>query len=426
MKITVHGGTDMRRALEAWIVPETCEELILDAPQARRFTNCLLNSLVTCRVTVKPTENDAVSYAGLFSGCRYLVNQPMVDVSKCINLAAFLKSCRSARFNLYHFRHTARVRDMRQCLWGCENISGIGLQAWDFSGLSSEDSMRNFAGNTNFQTRYYDSLIENLYSQAKAGTLPTPMRAVDFGSARYSPVVAPLHKYVVDYGWEILDGGPVTADLSPTEKELSRSVDSRLTAGQFPGTIDLSPMATSSRNGILISPQHVLYVRHYQPRPGQAVTFWGGEKAVVASCTPGDWDVAVATLRDPVAIRPALVFGVDWEEKMPLLAGPPSQYPAGTSPPVVWKNRNQQIGVADLMYARGMPPTSHIKQSADPKRAAHSVDIRVGDSGSPCCCVIGDRLVVAHALADSRGMGVFTGGITEWLREVTQNQVQFL
>ena len=69
MKITVHGGTDMARALESWPVPEACDELTIDAPQARRFTNCLLNSPINCRVTVVPTENDAVSYAGLFAGC---------------------------------------------------------------------------------------------------------------------------------------------------------------------------------------------------------------------------------------------------------------------------------------------------------------------------------------------------------------------
>ena len=426
MRITVHGGNDMARALEAWPVPEACEELVIDAPAAKRFTNCLLSSPIDCRVTVTPTDGDAVSYAGLFSGCRLLSHQPMVDVSKCINMAAFLKDCREARFNLYPFRQTGNVRDMRQCLMGCTNLSGNGLQHWDFSGLSSEDAMRNFANGTTFRTEYYDRFIENLHGQAKAGTLPTPMRAVDLGSAIYSPRVKAMRQFVVDYGWELLDGGEVPYELSPLEIEFSRSVDQRLAAGDFPGDIDLSPVVRTARNGILISPRHVLYVRHYQPVPGQVLTFWNGEQATVARCVPGGWDIAVATLSTSVSIRPALVFPPDWQERMPLLAGPPTRYPDGTRPAMVWCNQNKQVGVADLSYADDKLPWCQAVISSDPLRKERFIGVRTGDSGSPFCCVSGDRLVVAFAVSTSNGNGVFTGSVSQWLSDATDGAVEVL
>jgi len=426
MKITVHGGTDMARALEFWPVPEACEELVIDAPLARRFTNCLLNSPVNCRVTVVPTENDAVSYAGLFSGCRFLQHQPMADTSKCINMAAFLKGCREARFNLLHFRHTANVRDMRQCLMGCVNLAGNGLQEWDFSGLSSEDAMRNFAHGTSFQTRYYDGLVENLFNQAKAGTLPTPMKAVDFGAARFSPRVKEMRHFVIGYGWDITDGGEVPYELSPLEAEFSDSVDRRLEVNDFPGDIDLSPVVRTARNGILISPRHVLYVKHYQPRPGQTITFWNGEQAVIQKSTPGDWDIAVATLKNPVSIRPALVFGPEWKRQMPLLEGPPSRYPDGTKPAMLFCNQREEVGIWDWSFASFYPPSSQCLKPTDPLRAAHYIGISVGDSGSPICAVYGNRLVVAYALVSSMGSGVFTGAVSEWLSEVTSGEIEYV
>jgi len=426
VKITVHGGTDMARALEGWQVPDTCTELILDAPEARRFTNCLLRSPINCRVRVTETELPEVSYAGLFSMCQNLSHQPFVEMGKCVNMAAMFKGCESARFNLFAFRDTANVRDMRQCLWGCTNISGIGLSSWDFSGLASRDAMRNFAGRTTFRTTFYDALIESLHDQAALGTLPTPMDAVNFGNARYSPSVATERQFLIDYGWEILDGGIESIELSPIEKAFSQSVDSRLEAMSFPGDIDLSPVCTSARGGILISPSHLLYVKHYRPTPGQYVSFWKGERAIVDRVTAGDWDIAVASLRDPVSIRPALVFSNDWKRQMPSLAGPPSQYPSGQSPPCVWFTGRNQVRISDLMYADDSPPVSRIKASVDPLRAAYGGNAVAGDSGSPVCCVYGDRLVVAFALMDSMGNGIFTGSVREWLDEVTQGMVQEL
>jgi hypothetical protein len=183
-------------------------------------------------------------------------------------------------------------------------------------------------------------------------------------------------------------------------------------------------MCRSHRNGILISPQHVLYVKHYQPRPGQSISFWNGETATVQKCTPGDYDIAVATLVNPVTTRPALVFPADWKQQMPMAAGPPSQYPSGTRPPMVWSNQRNEIGIWDFSYADDYPPTCQATIPVDPLRDAWFRGIKVGDSGSPICCVYGDRLVVAFALVSSAGSGVFTGSVREWLDEVTQGMVE--
>jgi hypothetical protein len=424
MRITVQGGVDMARALEEWRLPAACEELVIDAPNARRFTNCLLNSPIDCRVEITPTNLPEVSYAGLFSLCRALNNQPKIDMRNCVSMAAMFKQNESMRYSLYGLKETANVRDMRQCFLGCTFFSGNGLQEWDFTGLASPNSMTFFATRTTFFTRYYDGLIENLYEQAKTGLLPTPMNRVDFGNAKFSPHVADKREYVIRYGWEIMDGGQVPYELSPLEKAFIASVDDRLEANEFPGTIDLGPICRSARGGILISPRHVLYVKHYQPAAGQAISLWSGETAIVERSTAGGWDIAVATLRDPVSTQPALVFPANWKTLMPSMAGPPSQYPDGARPPLLWANRLNEIGLWDLSYADDYPPQAQSIKPIDPLREQWFRGIFVGDSGSPVCCVYGDRLVVAFPLAMSSGSGVFTGSVREWLDEVTQGMVE--
>lgn len=424
MRITVQGGTDMARALEEWRLPAACEELVIDAPSARRFTNCLLNSPINCRVQVTPTNLPEVSYAGLFSLCRSLNHQPKIDMRNCVSMAAMFKQNEEMRYSVYALKETSKVRDMRQCFLGCTYFSGNGLQEWDFTGLSSQNSMTFFATRTTFYTRYYDGLIENLYEQAKTGLLPTPMIRVDFGNAKFSPHVRDKREFLIRYGWEIVDGGEVPYELSPLEKAFISSVDDRLEANEFPGTIDLGPVCRSARNGILISPRHVLYVRHYQPTPGQTISLWSGETAVVEKNIPGSWDVSVAVLRHSVSTRPALVFPANWKTLMPTMAGPPTQYPDGTRPPVLWFNRLNEVGIWDLSYASEYPPQGQSIRPVDPLRDQWFRGISMGDSGSPVCCVYGGRLVVAYALTNAGGNGVFTGSVREWLDEATNGMVE--
>jgi hypothetical protein len=426
MKITVHGGKDMARALEAWPVPEACDELTIDAPQARRFTNCLLNSPINCRVTVVPTENDAVSYAGLFSGCRLLQHQPVVDVSKCINMAAFFKECREARFNLYQFRQTANVRDMRQCLMGCVNLAGNGLQEWDFSGLSSEDAMRNFAHGTTFRTECYDGLIKNLFRQAKVGTLPTPMHAVDFGSARYSPLVSEKRQFLIDYGWDIKDGGRVHIDLSDTEKGYSKSVDDAIKAhgDQWLSAIDCSPVAKSSRNGTLVTPRHTIHVSHYAPHIGHVVRFWRGETATVTAVArhPSS-DLCIATLDRDMDIRPAKLLPRSWRNELPNSDGPPTRYPAGSAPPLILfsdGNSSQPPGLMDLSFVAASTSTGVPQYCSGGARAMYPPSIQVGDSGSSVCFLDGDRLVLAWPLQSGGGTGPWLANHLDWIDEASE------
>lgn len=423
MKIVVHGGSDMALALSDFGPPASCERVVVSAPESRRFTHLFADSPIDCIVEIVPPVSD-VTYAGMFSGCTKLSHQPFIDMSNCINAAAMFKDCKSARFNMFSMRNTKKVRNMRQCFAGCESLSGNGLQGWDYSGLRGTEAMRNFAGGTRFYTTYYDNIIRRWYEQASAGQLPTPMYGVDMGSARYSPSVAGVRQFLIDYGWEISDGGEVPYSLSELEKEFIRSIDDRLEAADFPGTIDLSPVCKSARNGILISPKHVLYVKHYQPVVGQSVSFWGGETATVQSCVAGDWDVAVATLATPVAVRPALVMPANWKERMPTMYGPPSAYPNGVNPPMLWVNRLNEVGLWDLSYAKDYPAVCQGTKPSDPLRARHFRGIAVGDSGSPVCCVHGDRLVVAFPLASSSGSGVFTGAIHDWLNSTTNGAIE--
>jgi len=419
MKLAVTDTTDLHRALEGWATPPSCDEVFVDCPEASRFTNCFLNSPVDCVVRVQPTSEPAVSYAGLFSGCAELSHQPRLDTTKCINMAAMFKGCRSMRFSL-NSMVTTNVRNMRQMFMGCENFSGNGLAFFDFSSLSGEDAMRNFATGTNFRTVYYDQIIRNLHRQAVAGTLPTPMRNVDMGSARYSPSVADERQFLLDYGWEIRDGGQVEVNLSPLERLFLSSVDGRLQSRNFPGGIDLSPVCRTMRGGIAITPRHTLHVRHYMPTNGQPIKFWNGEEARVLRCeaNPETWDIAIATLDRDVNVTPAQALPRDYFNLLPNLAGPPSAYPDGTRMPLVWVNKNNQIQIMDLMYVRSTSPTSLVGKPTDDLRLEHFGGVVTGDSGSPACLVNGERLVIAHPVANSQGSGVWFSGVLDWADEL--------
>ena len=415
MILTITGTNDLHLALEGWAPPASCEELVIDCPQAKRFTNCFLNSPINCRVRITPTTEQEVAYNGLFAGCKQLDLQPVMDTSRCINMAAMWKGCESMRFS-HHWLKTSNVRDMRQMFMGCVNWSGNGPQKFDFSSLSSGDAMRNFATGTKAQTVYYDQWLENLYGQAKAGTLKTPMHAVAFGAAQCSPVMAEKRQFLIKYGWEILDGGAVPSSLIPLEVAFSEAVDSRLKDGQFPGTIDLSPVCRTMRNGIAITPRHTLHVRHYMPPVGQPIKFWNGEEARVQAVERCDrnWDIAIATLDRDCNVKPALVMPRNWQELMPHAAGPPIKYPAGTRPAVLWFGKDNKVVISDFAFCRTTQPLANMIRPDDADRAAHHRLIQSGDSGSPVCFVHRDRLVAAWAVANSDGSGVWLAGVRDW------------
>ena len=430
MRVVISDRADMSWVLQQWAPPSACEELVIDCPAARRFTNCFLDSQINCRVRVVPTTEPAVTYAGLFANCRRLNYQPMLDTWRCINMAAMFKNCESMRFSL-HWMQTGNVREMRQMFMGCTAFSGNGPAYWDFSSLATEDSMGNFATGTKFQTRYYDQTLRNLHSQAVAGTLPTPMINVDMGEAMYSPDVAEQRQFLVDYGWDLRDGGEVPISLSPLELSFAESVDSVLAAGDFPGEIDLSAVCTTARNGIAITPRHTVHVRHYMPRPGSPIKFWNGAEATVARCEadPETWDLAIATLDRDVDVTPAMLMPRNYRQLLPNIDGPPSAYPDGTRMPVLWFNRLNQIRIADFTYVATSTPTANIGLPVDEKRLEHFGGIATGDSGSPACLVDGRRLVLSHPIATSNGNGVWVSGRLDWIERLvaaTGHSVTFL
>ena len=413
---------DLNRAFENVQWPEFDDrliEVVLDAPDVQKVVNCFLNSNLNAKVTVTPPSEDVqfVNYAGMFSGCRQLNSQPVFDGSKNKSMAAMFKSCENMRFSLHNI-DTSNVLDFRQCFWGAKSYSGNGPQYWDFSSARSPDAFNNFfGGGSSIQTKFYDQLIESLHDQMVAGTLPTPMSSVNMGESQYSPYVAEKHADLIDYGWEIIDGGEVPYTLSPLEVEFSRSVDSLLENGTFPGSIDFGPVCIGPRNGLLISPRHVLHVRHYMPSVGQAMPLISGETVVVERVDSGyrGLDIGIATLKEDAKTRPALVLPKNWGEVMPLLAGPPTHYPKGTAPALIRFKRGGSWTINDATFAS----TSDTKNTGcaipvNELRKKYFAGIQVGDSGSAVCFVHGDRLVASYSLATSGGTGIFLSGVREW------------
>jgi hypothetical protein len=226
--------------------------------------------------------------------------------------------------------------------------------------------------------------------------------------------MAEKRQYLVNYGWEIIDGGEVPINLSPLEARFSEAVDSRLEDGQFPGTIDLSPVCRTMRGGIAITPRHTLHVRHYMPPVGQPIKLWNGEEARVQAIEHSEWDIAIATLDQDCNVTPAMVLPRNWQELLPNSAGPPIQYPAGTAPAVVWFTKQNKIHISDFAFCKTTQPLASMIKPADPDRAAHHLAVESGDSGSPACFVYGGRLVAAWSVANSDGSGVWLAGVRDW------------
>lgn len=402
---------------------EDCDKVIIDAPMNTKFVNFFLNSNIDKRIVINPPDEkvESVNYAGMFSGCRKLNAEPEFDGSKNISMAAFYKSCESMRFNVARI-NTSKVRDFRQCFWGATNYTGIGISEWDFSSVVGPNAFNNFfGGGSKMENRFYDELILSLHRQMKAGTLPTPMVQVDLADSQYSPYVAERHKELVEYGWDLRDGGEVPYELSPLELEFTRSIDSRLANDTFPGDIDIGPVCVGSRNGLLISPRHTLHVKHYMPSVGQKMELASGEIVEVASVEAGWYalDVGIATLKEDAKTRPALVLPKNWPELLPNLPGPPLNYPRGTQPPMI-KFKKKFTSLCDTSWASSRIDACRggMMVPIDPRRDAWWADIKMGDSGSAVCFVYGNRLVAAYSLATSGGTGIFIASLRDIVDEL--------
>lgn len=424
------------RAFENYQFPEFADRavnVVVDMPEVQKFVNFFLNSNVSGRVTVTPPAEhiEWVNYAGLFSGCKNLNGQPIIDNTKNKSMAAMFKSCENIRFSLWDIE-TPNVVDYRQCFWGAKNYSGNGVQGWDFSSARSPDAFGNFfGGGSGMRTIYYDQFIESLHKQMEAGTLPTPMSPVDMGNSYYSPIVKEKREKLIAYGWNIVDAGEVPHELSPLEAYFSETVDSRIADGNFPlaadykniGFIDFGPICVGPRNGILITPRHLMHVRHYMPTVGQEMPLMSGEKVVVEKVQSGfmGLDIGIATLKEAAVTRPALVLPENWIEWMPLLNGPPTHYPTGVAPAAIRFKRGGKPTVNDISFiSNGQTPSALCRMPAKESRMALYEGIHVGDSGSAVCFVYEDRLVYAYSLTSSDGSGIALSGD---LRKIIEEKV---
>lgn len=418
MKLTCTTAADLTQAFARWSPPPGTEEFVVDCPATRKFVNAFLGSKIDCRIRITPPDGP-VNYAGLFSMCDKLSHLPLIDTAKAISLAAAWKGNTEMRYSVHKYQ-TANCRDFRQCFWGCVNFSGNGVQHWDFSSAESPDAFRHFfGGGSGMRTSVYNELILSLHRQMRAGTLPTPFSPVDFGASQYTQLVADEREELIRYGWDIKDGGKVEVDLSPLEMLASSSVDSRLTQGVFLADVDTSPICTTSRGGVMITPRHAVFVAHYPPWVNQSIRLRNGEVGQVERVDRHEmWDFVIATLKEPLNVRPAMVLPQDWLPLLPNAYGPPTHYPAGTAAPVVWFNQQDRIGVYDIGFAGTSTLSAQFTRPSEPARQALMLGIGKGDSGSPLCLVAGDRLIAVAVLQSSNGSGPWISSHRPWIDEV--------
>lgn len=392
-----------------------CTKLIIDAPKNQKFINFFLNSDINLIVEILPTQTDWVNYAGFFSGCKYLNHMPRWDNSKNKSMAAMFKSCENMRFSL-HSIDTSNTIDFRQCFWGAKNYSGNGPQFWNFSSVRSPDGMRNFmGGGCSMYQKYYDQFIENLWNQMKAGTLPTPMYSVEMGDSQYSPYYAQMRQEVIDYGWELIDGGQALPTVEPSswEQEFYNSVYNRISndPDNWLDGIDMSCHTKSSQGGILISPRHMIYTYHYKPRVGKKVVFWNGQEGIVedVDAFPAQkWgDIVLIRLKEPVVgANPVLFLEKDWRKQCPRLGtyGPPSPFPRMENTPLLWVDNGNRVNTSSVSFITEFPGRPNRVVTAVPENPvflSKYKDARFGDSGSPQCFLYKDRFVLSHLITEA-------------------------
>jgi hypothetical protein len=417
MKITVSDSQDLTLLFANTIFPQQNEnnpflEMEIHCPEANRYTNMFLNSNINARINFTSPSVDSVTYAGLFSMCKELSHQPFMDTSKCINMAAMFKGCESMRFSV-HFLDTKNVRDMRQMFWGCKNFSGNGIQAFDFSSLSNPNAMRNFMGGGAYVRQvHYDQFIENLYNQMKAGTLPTPMAAVEMGDSKYSPYYASMRQEVIDYGWELLDGGQAVRTVEPSkwEKEFYNGLYNRIKdhPNNWLDEVDMSCHTRSSQGGILISPRHMIYAYHYRPVVGKKVVFWNGQEGTVENVDAfpaTKWgDIVLVRLKEAVQnANPVLFLQKNWREQCPLMGvyGPPSPFFPMENIPTIWIDKADKACVSVVSFISEWPTKPNLCVLIIPQNPVFRSKYKnaiPGDSGSPQCFLYNKKFVLSHVI----------------------------
>ena len=429
MNLTIStDDADLTLALEGWSPPPSCETLYVNAPNARKAVNFLLQSPVNCRVVFRFPEA-AINMAGLFSMCIDLQHQPVIEgLCAATSLAAAFKANRECRYSMHWLAPiTSGCRDYRQMFWGAVNFSGNGVQDFDFSNVTSPLGMRNFfGGGSSMRTEYYDLLIQEWYDLLEQDRLPLPMSPVDMGNSICSPYVADMRLALIESGWDIQDGGVKEDERNWFEVALSDDFDSMLP--DWERRVDTDCVATTSQGGILITERHLLYCDHWAPTPGKVVRLRSGEERGVINVTRNSgWDLSIAELDKPVVAEPVALLPADAVADMPLALGPPSRYQRGQAPAVVFFNRNNHASVCDLSWVHRDEISVQFREPASEARQELFVPIAVGDSGSPLCFVYQSQLVLIGVVTHP-GTARFltTAPVRQWMESVTGRQLRII
>jgi hypothetical protein len=417
MRIVVSGATEHVRTFEGFVPPVGCTEILFDDGDYRcastKFANTFLGSSINCLVTIRECP-PLTNMAGVFANCLELTVPPVLESTQwCKGMAALYKGCESlTRVNVLK---TQRVTDMRQMYQGCTNLTGKGVRV-DCPAVRSPDGMSNFASGCNFERDHYSRLIEQLHFQMRAGTLPTPMTNVNFGTSTYHPWLAEKRQKLIDYGWQIRDGGTDSIEpLGPWPARWSFGVDSRIKDG----TLNLSGVRFGSRfigakNGVLVAPQWALFVQHWPPSVGEGFTLASGERVRVASVVhhPQN-DLTLARLQEPAKTLPARVMSFNGAAKVPYMLDSQTLGKVAHIPVLVIDRRN----APRVLDYQGVSVTGAIaaERCDKPPRASLSGGFTVGDSGSPGW-LLDDSAepTLIYLVASPGGGGHTTFGAANW------------
>lgn len=417
MRLTISGATEHVKTFEAWTPPVGCKEILFDDGEwrcnATKFVNTFLGSSVDCLVTIRECP-PFTNMAGIFANCSELTVPPVLENTQWVKgMAALFKGC--SRLTRVNVLKTQRVTDMRQMYMGCRSLTGEGVRV-DCPKVMTGDGMSNFATGCHFTRDHYSRLLEQLHFQMRAGTLPTPMNNVNFGTSTYHPWLAEKRQKLIDYGWQLFDGGTDGIEpLGPWPDAWARGVDSRISGS----TLDLSGVRFDARfvgakNGVLVAPQWALFVQHWPPGIGEWFTLASGERVQVASVVhhPQN-DLTLAKLQQPAQTTPAQVMTLAGAQRVPYMLDSQTLGKVAHIPVLVIDRRN----APRVLDYQGVSGTGALMAApcSEPLRKPFTGGFTVGDSGSPGWLVdVSGEPTLVYLVASPGGGGHTTFAAANW------------
>lgn len=193
---------------------------------------------------------------------------------------------------------------------------------------------------------------------------------------------------------------PSTIEDTPLFSSMDHTSGTYLrNSGCWGATINTTPISVwnstgvAQRGGILISPRHVLFAKHWMPTTQAVIRFVADNDALVErtvsaveNLSGADLSVALLDSDVPSSITFAKVLPKDWRQKIPDVAG--------FAIPCVWVDPDKKLLVVDLAaleadqfsMAAGVEPTHS-------QRAIRYENVVSGDSGCAVCLVADGALV---------------------------------